>query len=334
MKVIVDIFSKHLAMKRLFGVKIYKYPRNLEDVLNMWEICGFNAVYVSYQMDNIAEFISELKRLGITIFLIFPVFQDPDELKKEPSLYSRMKDGREAKEDWVEFACPSNEVFLQRKGLLLERLVETLDIDVISFDFIRYFVFWEVIHPNTSPEDLPETCYCERCRRRFNSAFPNSQLDTPDWVQFKCDTITSGVQYLTKIAKRVKPSIRVSLHTLPWKQSDFNGGIKRIAGQDFTALGKYADFLSPMIYHHMIYKKPEWIPSLLNDIKSVYHGAILPSLQVNHSYRNEELSPNEFEQAIDECLRVPIAGIIFWNNDALLANKEKQEIVRRKIHEI
>ena len=60
--------------------------------------------------------IAALARKNDTdLFVIFPVYYAPDELAEDPELAAVTADGEPAKEDWVEFACPSRTYFRRRR---------------------------------------------------------------------------------------------------------------------------------------------------------------------------------------------------------------------------
>ncbi|HPH44957.1 MAG TPA: hypothetical protein PL086_10955, partial [Candidatus Aminicenantes bacterium] len=51
-------------------------------------------------------------------------------------------------------------------------------------------------------------------------------------------------------------------------------------------------------------------------------------IQVGHAYTEREVSAGEFKAALNEALKPPSRGVVFWNWDALAASPEKQKFVR------
>jgi hypothetical protein len=79
----------------------------------------------------------------------------------------------------------------------------------------------------------------------------------------------------------------------------------------------------------MVKRKPEWINSVVNDIKEISGSKILPSIQVGTAYISDSLTVSEFEQCLTEALKEPSCGVVFWNWDALASEKEKFNVVKK-----
>jgi hypothetical protein len=133
---------------------------------------------------------------------------------------------------------------------------------------------------------------------------------------------------LAEGARKLKPGIKVNIHAVPWKKTDFGGAIKTIAGQDLAALASIAEYISPMCYHHMLLREPGWIHGVVEETASQTHGRILPSIQVGEAYIEARLSALEFKAALAEALKPPSQGVVFWSWDALAKDAEKRAIVR------
>ncbi len=141
------------------------------------------------------------------------------------------------------------------------------------------------------------------------------------------------VKNIATDVKKIQPDIKVNLHAVPWRQNDFNGAVKKVAGQDFKALAEYVDYLSPMTYSHMVKRKPEWIHSVVKDIQEVSGSKILPSIQVGIAYLKDSLTASEFDNCLTEALKAPSSGVVFWNWDALVLEKAKYDIVKRRFQQ-
>jgi hypothetical protein len=62
---------------------------------------------------------------------------------------------------------------------------------------------------------------------------------------------------------------------------------------------------------------------------------VLPSIQVAPAYyREEELSPEEFEADLRAALEPPSAGVVFWKWDDIAADPAKAAVVRRVLREL
>lgn len=340
-----------LDLKRIhdpmIGVKIYEYGGDLAALFAEWRSLGINAAFVSPDLAAGGELRALARRNGVLVFLILPVFFNPEKLKKDPGLYALTDRGEKAKEDWVEFVCPTRADYLGRRVEWIKSLVRDLDPDGISLDFIRFFVFWEMIHPERTPESIPSACFDTSCLEKFQKetgiVLPGGLDGTaaaarwikarhaPEWTAWKCRVIARAVESIVAAAKAVKPGLIINLHSVPWRRQDFGGAIKAVAGQDLSALGTLVDMVSPMCYWHMLKRQPPWIRQVVEDAYSQTRGAVVPSIQVGNAYIRDPLSLEEFKDALEEALRRPSKGVIFWNWDALAREPEKMAAVEARL---
>jgi len=327
----------------MIGVKIYEYAGNFPKLFEEWRSLGVNTAFVGAVLGANPEFKALAKKNGITTFLIFPVFFDAAALEKDPGLYAVKSDGLRAEDDWVKFVCPTREDYRSRKIEEAKRLVREVDPDVLSLDFMRFFVFWEKVYPDRTPESLPNTCFDMSCLEAFqkemNVLLPAdlSGAETaakakwvlanhaPEWTEWKCRTIAGMVKLLVAAAREVKPSIKINIHTVPWRKGDFGGGIEAIAGQDIVRLAPLVDYISPMCYQHMVRRPPAWVHAVAQDVYDRTHGRVLPSIQVDKAYIDDPYTLAQFKEAVTEALKSPSLGVVFWSWDALNKAPDRKE---------
>jgi hypothetical protein len=133
----------------------------------------------------------------------------------------------------------------------------------------------------------------------------------------------------------VKTSIRINLHSVPWRTDDFDGAISRIAAQDRATLGGLADYLSPMCYSFMLHRPPDWISSVAADTSAVGNCPVLPSIQVAEHYRSDKsFDIKEFEACVRAALAPPSVGVVFWKWDHIAADPARAEAIRNVLGEI
>jgi hypothetical protein len=328
----------------MIGIKVYNIDRELKSLFKEWDDLGINTVLASPSVIT-DQFTALAKRYDIKIFLIFPIFYNPEILKVSPDIYAVTDKGEKAVDDWVEFVCPSREGYRKTKIEEIVRLVRDLDPDGISLDFIRFFCFWEKVYPDRNPDSIPNTCFCPVCLKKFQSdkniSIPASlenvsdiakwitENNLADWTDWKCGLISKMVSETVSAVKQVKPEIMVNLHIVPWRNDDFNNAIRRIVGQDMPALAEYADMISPMTYSHMLKREPVWIQSVVKDLSGQVNCKIIPSIQVNEEYLADVLTDEEFEQTLREALKPPSSGVFFWSWEQLEQRPSKKEIVRK-----
>ena len=331
----------------MIGVKIYEHEGSLLQLFEEWRLIRVNTVFVSPALAAQGQFRELARKQGISVFLILSVFFNPEELKKDPGLYALNDRGEKAKDDWVEFVCPTRQDYRSRRIDWIKSLVRELDPDGISLDFIRYFVFWEMVYPERTPDSIANSCFDRSCLDRFQKdtgiTLPKGLGEAAeaakwimaehgqDWAEWKCGIITSLVRSIAAEARAIKPKLKVNIHSVPWREKDFGGAIKVIAGQDLAALAATTDMISPMCYWHMLKRKPPWIREVVEDVYSKTKGLVVPSIQVSNAYISDRLSLEEFKKALDEALRPPSGGVIFWNWDALAKEPEKKAAVTARL---
>ena len=280
----------------VIGVKIYEAKGDLDRLFAGFDDLGINTLFVSEALAADARFRALARRRHMPVFVIFPVFYDPEALKEDPRLYAITRTDERAQDDWVSFVCPTRGEFRRRKIEALKRMVGTLQPDGVSLDFIRFFVYWEMIHPDRSRASITNTCFCPSCLASFSAAtgiaLPSSvttqqqaaawiegtHLDR--WAEWKCQVISSMVEELARAARAARPGVLVNLHAVPWRRTDYDGAIRSVAGQDFTALSRFTDYLSPMCYTLMLRRQPAWVAAVVKEMSAVSSCQILPSIQV------------------------------------------------------
>lgn len=339
--------TKSTEQEKIVGVKIYDHQGSFDQLFEEWKSIGINTAFVSKKLLSDKDFRSGTLRNGITTFVILPIFFDEEALKETPELYAIKSDGEKAVDEWVKFACPSHDAFRKNKIDSIVKYVETYHPDGLSIDFIRHFVYWEKVFPETLTSSLPNTCFDVRCIEKFQKhtgvSVPDSLSKTDEiaswilhnhsseWTRWKCHVITNLIKDIVEKAKAIDPDILINTHIVPWQQGDFEGGIKNIAGQDIKSIASYVDFLSPMTYSHMVKRDARWVHEVVQDFFNQTQGNILPSIQVKEAYLSDSLSSIEFEANLDAALVEPSRGVVFWSWEHLEKDPWKKEIIKKKV---
>jgi hypothetical protein len=223
-----------LAENTIIGVKVYATERELPGLFEKWQGLGINTVFSGEELAATGGFRALARSRDFDLFVIFPVFFAPDLLAEEPGLWAVTAEGEPAKEDWVEFVCPSRPEFRNRRVKEAIGIVKRLRPDGLSIDFIRHFVYWEMVGPDRDPATLPETCYCVHCLQGFATFLGVPALSIPPqpekasawietnaadaWVRFKAQTITAMAADIAEAARAVDPEIMINVHMVPWRR--------------------------------------------------------------------------------------------------------------------
>ncbi len=330
--------------KRIIGVKIYEHKGPYGQLFKQWDDMGINTGFCSEDLISNQEFMKEAREKGISTFVIFPVFFNPDAIAESPEIAAINRDGKAAAEEWVEFVCPSREEYRQQVVEHARQLVREHQPDGISIDFIRHFVYWEKVYPDRDPATLPVACFDSICLARFQAesenSIPDSLLTIPEradwilenqekaWTTWRCQLITSMAKAIAEAAREEKPDILVNIHLVPWGKEDFDGAIQKVAGQDMKALSEFSDLLSPMCYAHMLKQPPSWVHHIVEDIYMNTGHRVLPSIQVGKAYLDTEFELDEFKQTLEAALEAPSSGVVLWSWERLLAEPAKVDLFK------
>lgn len=311
------------------AVKLYEIPSNSTGVLQLCSALGFDTLFLGRNCLCSPEFIYEAKENNFKINIIEPVFLADSGYPLEKS--AKKRDGSPAVKEWVRFACPSDTVFLDS---FFERIQEdaNLPVDSMSFDFLRFFEFWESINLDETNTDyqFTETCFCPDCVKE------QEKFVSPG--HWRCDVVERILKKAAGTAKKLHPGLRIGIHTVPWQLDFAHGALMNVLGQNLERLSLFADFITPMIYHQMIGKNTEYIQEytslLLNYLQKINPNIeVIPSIQVSEYYTSVKISEYEFEDSLEKALLSPSRGVVLFQLNDILADKDKEKIIKRLCNE-
>jgi hypothetical protein len=329
--------------KQIIGIKIYEYKGDFDQLAVKWESMGINTAFVSTSLAADVNFRQALKERDIKVFIIFPVFLNPEILKGDTTLYAILNTGEKARQEWVEFVCPSRIGYRNHMIRQLSGLTGELDPDGISIDFIREFTYWEKIYPERDFRTIERACYCDSCLKNFTAgigiSIPDSCISTHEkaqwiennysssWNQYRCELITSMIRQLSEAAHRIKSEVMINVHVVPWRENDFGGANIRVAAQDLKEIAPLTDFISPMCYSQMLDRDAEWISDVVTDNNNRAKGMVLPSIQVYPYYIDRRFTSEDFRQCIQEALKPPSCGVVFFSWPLFEQDSARMDVV-------
>jgi hypothetical protein len=335
------------APEKIIGIKIYEYKGDFDTLVGHWKEMGINTAFVSKELATSPDFRKALTGKGIKVFVIFPVFYNPEALQHDSTLYAITDKGRIAKDDWVEFVCPSRKEYRDAKAHEVAALVNELNPDGISIDFIREFVFWEKIYHGRTAQSIDRACFCDNCVQDFcrqrGIFLPDTCVTTVQkagyllskyaaaYDSFRCDLIASMAERIAREARDVRPDLKINIHLVPWREEDFGDAGISVAAQDLRKLARHADYLSPMCYSQMLRRDSTWISSVVADMDRKAPGMILPSIQVYPYYIEDPFTPEDFRRCIRAALKPPSMGVVFWSWPLFEKDTVRMGMVRKEV---
>jgi hypothetical protein len=128
-------------------------------------------------------------------------------------------------------------------------------------------------------------------------------------------------------AKAVQPGLKISLHGVPWRASDYDDGLRVVVGQDLRKLAPYVDVFGPMAYFQMLHRPPEWVHDVVMDYFRLTGKAPLPSVQAAGS-RTQPLAPDVLRRHFLAGFASPSMGVNVYQWNSLRDDPEKLELLQ------
>ena len=101
-----------------------------------------------------------------------------------------------------------------------------------------------------------------------------------------------------------------------------------IIGQNFADLAEIGDYLTPMIYHHMMHREPSYITEFMDDMVAQGCKSVLPSIQVREGYRTDTMGAAEFAEALERALESPSMGVLLYKWEDIADDSVRLKAVR------
>lgn len=200
------------------------------------------AKLVEEQGDQIAECVAAGKKYGIEVHpwkVNWNLANAPDSFVQRMRAQQRLQKDAQGRE--VKWLCPSNPANFQLELDTMLEVVRNYDVEGIHFDYIRY--------PGGN------TCYCDGCRKRFETYrgkpvenWPEDCFSGPlkqEYRDWRCTNITRLVKAVSGQARKIKPYLKISAAVF----SDYPN-CRNTVGQDWVLWCRegYLDFVCPMNY--------------------------------------------------------------------------------------
>ncbi|MDR9367023.1 MAG: hypothetical protein RI575_16935 [Balneolaceae bacterium] len=333
--------------ERTFIKGVYGNPGSLLEAGYAFDELGLNAIFVrSISLnDNLYEIAN---KQNAAVFVEFPTLNGRNYVEEHPEAWPINEKGdKSPPADWFMGVCPTDPDFKEYRSNQLRNILSKYEVGGIFLDYVHWHAQFETADPI-----LPETCFCDRCTRTFadhyNLNIPESDIATradwilenadPSWREWRNIVLNEWMIDMKTIVKEKQPDALVGIFYCSWFPEDHDGALYNILGIDVEAFAEIADVLSPMMFHKMKEREPEWVSDYTTWLGERIESAVeekplvWPILQAHDS--PVEVSPDEFRQVMIEGSKPPSTGIMMFSDRSLLDNREKIDVMREYYHSL
>lgn len=301
---------------------------------------GINALFVrSSSLTD--DLISAARKDGVRVYVEFPTLNGKEYLEDHPEAWPLNEQGERAPAaDWFMGICLTDPGFRKYREDQLTTLLTQYDVDGIWLDYLHWHAQFETPEPI-----LPETCFCERCVSKFATDkaldLPEGAVDTrarwilsnadSTWRLWRSEVLTEWVAGMKSILNKMEPGALLGIYYCPWYPDDFRNAHYRTLGLDMKALSTVADVFSPMLYHQMMDRSPEWVSEYVQWLKTsgVSDGSkprIWPIVQAHN--KPGVITTEEFRKVMWNGSRAPASGIMMFTLHSLIGEPGKLEVMK------
>ena len=259
-------------------------------------------------------------------------FNDNDALARNSELHPVCRDGRRRPQmNWYIGITPTYSAYAHTRLDALEQMAQSNELDGVWLDFIRWPLHWEVELRADTPAPL-ESSFDAHTLRRFAD---DADVDLPagttsqkadwilrthrdKWIEFKCRIITDFVARAKGIVARHLDGKPLGLDLVPAKSPQR----ELLLGQRLAELSAYADYMSPMLYHHVLSFSPDWLTETIDEMAAETDKPLVPFVQVDAFAGEEEpFSTREWEEVLHRVLsHERTSGLIAFTGEMLHAH--------------
>jgi hypothetical protein len=293
------------------------------------------------------ERMALLRAQGVRVFAEFNTLHVASFLEEHPDAAPIGPDGLVSPppQGW-QGICPTHEAYRASRMAAFRRLLEDYAVDGVWLDYHHSHASWERAEP-----EMPDTCFCDRCLRRFAKDTGTIFADAPiaergttilsehkeAWVRWRCDILTDWVREFRSIIDATRPGALLGTFHNPWSDEDRDGARIEKLAIDLRAQAEYIDVFSPMPYHARfghaadpawISRQVEWLGRSLGieGLPGERHR-IWPIVQI--SDWGEPVPLEQVATVLDHGSRRPATGVMVFAWGSLRKQPEKVEAVGR-----
>ncbi|MBK5298747.1 MAG: hypothetical protein JJE40_16450 [Vicinamibacteria bacterium] len=332
----------HVVIRGIYG----GVPQEILDSGRSLQEFGVNAVWLGSGSFT-AERVALLRAQQVRVFAEFNTLHVAEYLKDHPDAAPVGADGRPSPPpDGWQGVCPTHESYRRSRMAAFKDLLERFEVDGVWLDYHHGHASWEQTAPN-----MPDTCFCDRCLRRFQD---DSGVRLPDrptaeraalllsthrqhWARWRMDVLTDWVREFRMILDATRPAALLGTFHNPWSDEDFGSARQEKLAIDLRAQAAFIDVFSPMPYHARFGHAgdPQWISrqvAWLGRYLGLTGAAgeqrrIWPIVQI--SDWGESVPLEQVEAVLDHGSLAPATGVLVFAWGGLRTHPEKVEAIGR-----
>jgi len=293
------------------------------------------------------ERLALLRAERVQVYAEFNTLHVAEYLKEHPDAAPIGPDGQvsPAPHEW-QGICPTHDGYRRFRMDAFRKLLQDFAIDGVWLDYHHSHASWERADPA-----MPDTCFCDRCLRRFQDATALQLPDVPTsgraalilsthrdaWVRWRLEVFTDWVREFRAIKDATRPSALLGTFHNAWSDEDMDGARLAKLAIDLKAQAAYIDVFSPMVYHARfghagdlawISRQVTWLGKYLG-----VEGApgerhrIWPIVQI--SDWGESVRVDQVAAVLEHGARRPATGVMIFAWGGLRKQPEKIEAIGR-----
>ena len=303
---------------------------------------GINSIFMHHgSIDD--SIMRRAKSEGIMVFAEFATLNGKNYVEKYPEAWAIDNHGKKVEAaTWFMGVCPTEPGFREFRRTELRKLLRRFDIGGVWMDYLHWHAQFEDPKPI-----LPETCFCENCLSRFQSA---SNIQVPsgttahkaDWIlrnqdsawrHWRCTVIADWVRDFRMIINQEKPGALLGVYHCPWDDREFDSARRRILGLDYDMLRGIVDVFSPMVYHGRMERSPEWVKENIDwfckrlNIREGVYPKVWPIVQAHND--PGIISAEEFEKVLRYGSGSKASGVMMFTSNSVAEDAAKTAVMRK-----
>ena len=321
---------------------VYGNPGTLLEAGYAFDELGLNAIFVrSISLSD--ELFETSQEQNVKVFVEFPTLLGRNYVEDHPEAWPIDETGEKSPPaDWFMGVCPTDPDFKEFRSNQLHEILDNYEVGGIFLDYVHWHAQFESADPI-----LPETCFCDRCTAKFSDHagldIPGADIPEraqwilenadPQWRDWRNFVLNEWMKDMKAIVRKIQPEALVGIFYCSWFPDDHDGALYNTLGIDVEAFAEIADVLSPMLFHKMKDRSPEWLSEYTSWLGNLIETSVedVPMVwPIVQAHDNPvEVSPEEFRQVMIEGAKPPSTGIMMFSDQALLDNTEKIDVMRQ-----